>query len=411
MLERKDSINNARQQSLVDLQTGATLIPFGKYRDVEYSDKCGYVLTYTSDSTWQVFDFSGKLCLEGTKEKTASIRITPYGVLNLQNYHVGFIPFEGKTIKPIYKKISFFDNKLGITTQVDTINWEQKQGIITAGGEMLVKPCYNEIYMENNHIKVIVYGKTAHDHAKEGILNLNGKVIIAPDKYNTIEYFSEDNVAVVSKSKYNDDKPSDFGLIDSKGKILVPVKYRRVYHKNGIAQLETHWPADSNRIIMGMYNIKTRKMIEPKYDDMKEFVNGISIIGYFNSTGNRYGLLDENGNEIVSPIYETMFYNDTQQYATVSLNKKQGMINAQGKVIVPIIFDRFTEYRPQNNKNGIVIGQNQNGYAVYNFYTEKEMLPLGKYDKVMCTNEGFLYTIHDRRIYCTPDGKEIVQQP
>lgn len=375
--------------ALLDLYTGKPVLSFGQWDYIEYSDRFGFMYLIQKNGDWQIADYSGKVHLTGNKGTSAYI--TPFGFIISEDNLKGFVPLKGKRVEPLYDNIVFYTNGYAIVSRQDEEIHKTLEGVMNAAGKLLVPPEYEYI---NITTKLIYVTKDR----KAGVFGLNGKVIFPANKYEYIEYFPDVKVAVAYKEskEYN-----DYGLVDSHDKQILPFKFRNIYYADGIARTITH--RIGNGHLHGMYNVKTKKLIEPRYDGMGKFVNGVSEIGYYSAEGNKHGLLDENGIELVEPIYETMFFDDAQQFATVTLDGKHGMIGARGEIIVPVIFDRFTEYRPQNDKDGLVVCEKDSKFAAYNFRTGKEILPYG-YDSILRTREGLLYTKDGKTGYCDRDG-------
>lgn len=381
------------QIALFDLYTGKPVIPFGQCDYIEYSDRLGFMCLIQENGDWQMTDYSGKIHLTGSKGTYA--HITPFGFITGKDNLKGFVPLKGKRVEPVYDEIVFYTNGYAIVARQDEKTYKTLEGVMNAAGKLLVPLEYEYINITS---ELIYVGK----ERKVGVFGLNGKVIFPANKYENIEYFPDVKIAVAHKEskEYN-----DYGLVDANDKVILPFKFRNIYYADGIARTITHRIGDGH--LHGMYNVKTKKLVDPKYDGMGKFVNGVSEIGYYSAEGNKHGLLDENGVELVEPIYETMFFDDAQQFATVTLNGKHGMIGARGRIIVPIIFDRFTEYQPQKDKDGLVVCEKDGKFAAYNFRTGKEILPYG-YDSILRTREGLMYTKDGKTGYCDKEGNAIL---
>lgn len=382
-----------RKPALLDLYTGETIIPFGKYDYIEYSDKYSFMNLWKRDSGWEVIDYSGKIQLTGSAPTYA--QITPYGFIVIEDVSKNtFVPLKGKKMDVTYNHIIFRDNGLAVVAHKDEETDTVIEGVINSEGKVVIEPKYQFIHITTDAIYV-------EKDEKIGVFDLDGKMLFSPDKYDYIEYYPDTKVAVVAKEM---EEYTSYGLVNLKDKVLIPIKYWNIYYADGIARIITHRIGDGHK--HGMYNVRTKKLLPPIYDGMDGFVNGVAVIGYFSAEGNKYGLLDKDGKELVTPVYETMFFNDAQEYATVTLDRKQGMIGAKGEVLVPVIFDRFTEYRPENDKNGLVVGEKDGKFAAYNFHTGKEILPLG-YEFILRLYNGLMYRVDGKNHYCDENGKEI----
>ncbi|HYG15969.1 MAG TPA: WG repeat-containing protein [Bacteroidia bacterium] len=59
--------------------------------------------------------------------------------------------------------------------------------------------------------------------------------------------------------------------------------------------------------------------------------------------GNKYGLMDSSGNEILPPVYDYInFYSNG--WFTVVLNGKHGVVDSANKIIIPFIYDFIYHY-------------------------------------------------------------------
>lgn len=349
-----------RQVALLDLKSEKIVIPFGKYEGIRYSDYCK-MMKVSNGKDWKIIDYDEKLLLPKGEYRDAMI--SPYGFIVVDTlYKCGFIPFSGEYVSPQYKTITFADNEVAIV-----IDDKERYGAILSNGKQIIPPCYDYLYIEKDQLLIEQKGKM-------GIADLEGRVIFKPNKYERIEYDTEYRVAVVQLDH------EKVGLASAHGKILVPAKYRAVYFDEGIARITDR--SESNMYKMGMYNVLTDKMISPRYDGLERFVNGVSVIGYYSAEGNKMGLIDTNGEELVKPVYETMFFDEKQQYATVSLHGKYGMIGARGNIIIPVEFDEFVEYRTESDKNGIAITCLNKKFGAFNFHQAKELLP-AVYDEII----------------------------
>lgn len=279
----------------------------------------------------------------------------------------------------------------------------RKVGVMNKQQQVIISPQYDRISIQDNYIKVANYGWG--DSYNEGLYNLAGEMIIAPKQYYSIDLKTEHQMAIVDN--YDDiNNIRSFGVIDFAGHQILPVAYRSIHFDNHIIYVNSHFQ-DGNHIYEGFYNIQTGKYISPRYHQIGRFNNGIAKVGKMIEQQYKYGLIDENGYEVVPPVYDAMYFDKQQQFAEVELNHLFGVINNQGQIMVPIIFERFVNFSVKNDYSNVLIGQNNQGYAVYNYHTGKELLPLGNYDYVGYNPHGFKYRQGDNIYYYDENGLEI----
>jgi hypothetical protein len=60
---------------------------------------------------------------------------------------------------------------------------------------------------------------------------------------------------------------------------------------------------------------------------------------------NNEGIVDSFGNEIIPPIYDKVWYRSAKEMTTVYLNGKLGVINVEGILIIPTIYEDVTDFQ------------------------------------------------------------------
>ena len=75
----------------------------------------------------------------------------------------------------------------------------------------------------------------------------------------------------------------------------------------------------------------------------------------------KYGFINENGKEVIKPIYENM-YNFSGDYVRLMLNGKWGYLDRFGKKVTPFIYDAVSPF--------------VNGYAEVVLNNEKMLIDL-----------------------------------
>lgn len=102
----------------------------------------------------------------------------------------------------------------------------------------------------------------------------------------------------------------------------------------------------------GFRNLDGKIVIEPKFDDAEMFSEGYSCV----RIGDKYGLIDENGNYIL-PLqsYESLG-NIHNGLAMFRLNDKVGFINIKGQEVIKPQFDWVGDF-----SEGLCVVRNDNG--------------------------------------------------
>lgn len=92
-----------------------------------------------------------------------------------------------------------------------------------------------------------------------------------------------------------------------------------------------------------------------KYDQQQEFVRGFAIV----SKNGKFGMINESGQEIVPPQYESISY-FIGAYAKIKENGKFGFIDKSGKVVITPRYDQIYGYNGEyakivlNGKVGLI---------------------------------------------------------
>ncbi len=238
-----------------------------------------------------------------------------------------------------------------------------KFGLISPKGRLLASPIYDGIYpyyfvaddgSENNYFKLVKEGKT-------GLMNSSGKIVIPVD-YRGLSIESESRVLVISDKVEIYDleggrkrplRKSDIlsfnghvgtvdrqeVFIDEKGNIVNPTLYYNVYRM----------PSDTNYFQVykgnryGICDSMGREIVKPQFRKIK-FWDG--EFGAGKSAGN-YCFFNAKGDTIVGYRYRKVkgVYRD---FVCVRIGEKFGVVTKQGKTILPPTLDiklNFNELR------------------------------------------------------------------
>ncbi len=84
----------------------------------------------------------------------------------------------------------------------------------------------------------------------------------------------------------------------------------------------------------GAYNSNGKLIIEPQFDDLWHFYEGVANF----SLNEKWGFVNKKGEIVIKPKfdYASQFNNG---FAYVELEGKSGFINKKGEIVIPIIYD------------------------------------------------------------------------
>ena len=184
--------------------------------------------------------------------------------------------------------------------------------------------------------------------AKEGLygyIDKNNQVII-PFLYDKIQPFSESEAFA-----YKDKR---VGIIDPDGKVLVPLEYDR------IEKLNEHLYAVTRGRFVGFLNAQKEELLPCKYNyTTMEDKTGKPLIRlrmntnpriiYLTNNGDKFGLMDMQGNILAPCKYDALDNFGNNNLARVKRDDKYGFIDANGKEIILPMYDAIWEF-PESNR-------------------------------------------------------------
>jgi hypothetical protein len=176
-------------------------------------------------------------------------------------------------------------------------------GLIGTNGEYVVEPEFMELldFTDGSNVApVATWGrrKEPHDRSKWGLVDKLGKVVVPPVWPGVRETFHEGGMVVVM----DDGRTSFDGIVDEQGHWrLAPV-----------------WPSLSERIyegtigakksnVWGVIDLDGNWVIEPKFAYCSGIHFGVARVAMLGDNGfHKYGVVDKSGDWIVKPIYDDM---------------------------------------------------------------------------------------------------------
>lgn len=344
-----------------------------------------------------------------------------------------------------------------------------KYGVINTNGEKIVKTEYDDVKIPNpekavficykdNNTKVLnekgeeiyteyknieplrlkdiasdlTYEKTTlkyADNGKFGIINIDGKKITDAiyEDIDTLQ-FKEGELLVKQNEKY--------GVINIKGVTIVKPVYDEIssdkyyeeqlgYKKSGYIVKKT----TDEGYRYGYVNYKGKQIIDTKYNDLSRItdINNENVYLICAQNG-QYGLI-KNKKKIINNEYQALTYNDSNNTITALKGKRYGVINIEGKVIVPFEYkeidttgkniyavaeDDTTKVFDENgkeaniNSNMAILDVEKTNYQIYiNSDNDKTEYKLYKDGNVVTKNEYvYIEYLYDNYfIACNSDGK------
>ena len=191
---------------------------------------------------------------------------------------------------------------------------------------------------------------------KKGVVDYNGNIVL-PIKYIEIKDFS-DGMAVVKDENYK------YGYVDNNFNLVIPCKYTLVSNfYNGLAIVsdgkysmyvaEIRENSDNIKFIN-----KTGQVVEISSRIIERFPDekGNGLFENIIDNGWKYLIIDSQGRVKFIDGYEYVYPMDN--YFIVKKNGKQGLLNGDGKQILPCIYNVIV-------KRGLIVTSTNNEWQVY----------------------------------------------
>ena len=139
-----------------------------------------------------------------------------------------------------------------------------------------------------------------------------------------------------------------YGLMDTNGSTVVEPRYDQIGKFNdGIAMVTR-----SNKT--GYVNKSGDEIVPPYYDDAEDFHNSLAIVG----EKGKYGVINRNGKMVIPLSYDEIG-DFSEGKAAVFNGDKYGYINRSGVIVIPFRYESAGEF-----SNGLAICSNDDNYGL-----------------------------------------------
>lgn len=224
---------------------------------------------------------------------------------------------------------------------------------------------YNDILpiQLKNITSDLMYEKSVfkyQENGKFGLISLEGKKITKPI-YDSIEGLSYKEGELLIK------KDGKYGVINIKGKTLIKNEYDQI-NVDGYYNMENGYRSAGYIVSnttnegyrYGYINNKGKKLLETEYNQLNRVID-------INDNENSYIIASKNGrfgtfkneDQLIPNEYQSIEYDEGNNIFTIAINKKYGVANIDGKIIVP------AEYNQIDITGIYIYAKNDQGTTVY----------------------------------------------
>lgn len=248
-----------------------------------------------------------------------------YYKIQPENYpKIGYLNTKGEiVIEPKFNMGSeFYDNYANVIK-------DSVYGYVSTDGK--------ETYFENYTDVFFYYGNTgiAKKNGKYGLINRKGDSLTEL-KYTMVSNFGFDHYKCQTENKKSH-------ILNSNGKII--------FNKNLEFDIRSHF-FDKDSILIyqetidrkklnGLVNINGQIIIEPKYEEIY-FINDNEL--YVVKNDNKYGFINKSGKEVIPVAYDKVGFNINENLIPVLKDGKWGFINRNNETKIPFEYDEANAF-------------------------------------------------------------------
>ncbi|RLD83848.1 MAG: hypothetical protein DRJ07_05895, partial [Bacteroidetes bacterium] len=365
------------------------------------------------DFLWGFIDSTGKQLLpflfeDYTFQDDKTIHVK-------QNHQWGIVDRNGKHIvQPIYNRDFQYENGLAIVKR------RREFGVIDKTGKELIDCKYDYIEKVNDSLFIVGIYKS-YDNHYFGLSNISGDIKI-PVEYKSIKnvvgqaVIAQDNRAFGLLSFNNDTiidfdytdlktgntnllaahKTGAYGFVDLQNNNIIPFNYREAQAFKNKFAIVTSLANYSNS---GVINSKNEIIIPFEFQRIIQVDNKVFRVW----DGNLYGFYNDAGKQLTEIEFDELDYHSYEDYrgdrdeqmefgvfvngyAIVGKKGRVGMINTDGKIVVPLKYHHLTHF----DRNGVAVANFKDRKALIN-KKGKELTEL-KYDIIKLDElHGYYY--------------------
>ena len=182
---------------------------------------------------------------------------------------------------------------------------------------------------------------------KYGFVNLEGEIVI-PYKYENVGEFNNG----LAKAK----KADSWGFIDIIGQPISDFIYydaKDFKYGHAIVAIQKY-NEKGEYLLKGVINNNGKEVIPCQYSDIILYPNYIIV-----KSQNKYGAFNYSGLQIAQCVYENFIHSLSDNYLIVSYNKKNGLIDLKGGIILPYEYEEI-----RSESSGLFIVKKDGKYGV-----------------------------------------------
>lgn len=269
----------------------------------------------------------------------------------------------------------------------------KKYGLIDENFNEILPMEYDSICIEDNGF-ITVQQKDEESNNSVGLYDYQGNEII-PCEYAYILGVESNSKVLVASKDYG--SSLGYSLIDRKGNLIIP---ENKYDEINVTNMDNifYFHSSENQKY-GLINEFGEEIVPAKYD---YYIDSFSQNGLARVKSNdKYGYIDESGNEIIPCVYmEALDFNESDFTFVVTQDHELQIINSKNEILVDLGNYDDLGYTPISpfNKNGFAIVLDESQHCGVIDHEGKIQLEL-KYDEIKYNDETETYLIKKNNLY------------
>lgn len=331
------------------------IVPF-EYNDIDpYNNELASV---KKNNKYGFVNRSGKLIIPIQFDNNSDFQNSGLALVE-KNHKFGFIDKADNEIIPL----NYQDASDSTLDSIVVLNKNGKWAFFDSFGKQKTEFTYDEIVLTNIDIK----GESESTFWKNGLILVrkNGKVayldknlkeVIPFGKYDFGERFNQNRIAIISKN-------GKYGIINEFGKEIIQPKYDTLEHpEEDYHESEIFEGKNKNYItLLDKRGNKIYDKIKVYNFDFSRLKNKVQRVYIIQNLKNKYGVVDSQGKIIIPFIYdEIQDFNGTAN-TIVKLRGKFGLVSSDNKIVYPVVCESIMTWKDldyyiitKNNKAGII---------------------------------------------------------
>lgn len=200
-----------------------------------------------------------------------------------------------------------------------------KLGLIHIKGNQVLAPVYKRIFDFKDGYAKVMKDSTRFGENQYGIVDMNGQDVVRC-MYDGIAEFSDDRVMALAGQKY--------GYLDKKGRVVIPFEYdegNSFRDRMAIVAKTRHF---------GVIDTHGKVILPFEYDEIKYLGNSVFAV----CRSGKWIILDKTKHQFGSGEYDSIGKQFADKYIAVSVNRKWGVVDYSGKLILPLEYSAVADY-------------------------------------------------------------------